>query len=106
MQKRSAGCSPISVISEATDAKRSRLRDLLPVTVSHTFDPEEVTTRSHRETDPRGVGLRTQDVDAIWDAVVHLLQGPAFTRQLLFASDAEAKSFSTAPSVMLAETAR
>jgi CubicO group peptidase (beta-lactamase class C family) len=49
--------------------QRSRLRDLLPVSV-RTFDPEEVTTRSHRETDPRGVGLRTQDVEAIWHAVV------------------------------------
>jgi len=49
--------------------QRSRLRDLLPVSV-RTFDPEEVTTRSHRETDPRGVGLRTQDVDEIWNAVV------------------------------------
>ncbi len=35
------------------------------------FDPEEVTTKSHRETDPRGVGLATKDVDAIWQAVVH-----------------------------------
>ena len=49
--------------------QRPRLRDLLPVTV-RTFDPEEVTTKSHRETDPRGVGLGTQDVEAIWDAVV------------------------------------
>ena len=49
--------------------QRSRLRDLLPVSV-RTFDPEEVTTRSHRETDPRGVGLTTQDVDEIWNAVV------------------------------------
>lgn len=49
--------------------QRPRLRDLLPVTVS-TFDAEEVTTKSHRETDPRGVGLAIQDVDAIWDAVV------------------------------------
>ena len=49
--------------------QRPRLRDLLPVTV-RTFDPEEVTTRSHRETDPRGVGLNTQDVEAIWSSVV------------------------------------
>ncbi len=35
------------------------------------FDPEEVATKSHRETDPRGVGLATKDVDAIWQAVVH-----------------------------------
>jgi len=49
--------------------QRPRLADLLPVTVP-TFDPEEVTTKSHRETDPRGVGLATQDVDAIWSAVV------------------------------------
>jgi CubicO group peptidase (beta-lactamase class C family) len=49
--------------------QRPRLRDLLPVTV-RTFDPEEVTTKSHRETDPRGVGLATQDVEAIWNAVV------------------------------------
>jgi CubicO group peptidase (beta-lactamase class C family) len=49
--------------------QRPRLRDLLPVTV-RVFDPEEVTTKSHRETDPRGVGLTKQDVDAIWDSVV------------------------------------
>ena len=49
--------------------QRPRLRDLLPVTV-RTFDPQEVTTKSHRETDPRGVGLAPQDVVAIWDAVV------------------------------------
>lgn len=49
--------------------QRPRLRDLLPVTV-RVHDPEEVTTKSHRETDPRGVGLTTQDVEAIWDAVV------------------------------------
>lgn len=49
--------------------QRPRLRDLLPVTV-RTFDPEEVTTKSHRETDPRGVGLSIQDVEAIWSAVV------------------------------------
>ena len=50
--------------------QRPRLRDLLPVTVTP-FDPEEVTSRSHRETDPRGVGLTEKDVDAIWRAVVH-----------------------------------
>ena len=49
--------------------QRPRLRDLLPVTV-RTFDPEEVTTKSHREIDPRGVGLSTQDVEAIWSSVV------------------------------------
>ena len=49
--------------------QRPRLRDLLPVTI-RAFEPEEVTTKSHRETDPRGVGLATQDVEAIWDAVV------------------------------------
>ena len=49
--------------------QRPRLRDLLPVTVT-IFDPEEVTTKSHRETDPRAVGLTTKDVDAIWQAVV------------------------------------
>ena len=49
--------------------QRPRFRDLLPVAV-RTFDPEEVTTKSHRETDPRGVGLSTQDVEAIWSAVV------------------------------------
>ena len=49
--------------------QRPRLRDLLPVTV-RVHHPEEVTTKSHRETDPRGVGLSTQDVEAIWDAVV------------------------------------
>ena len=49
--------------------QRPRLRDLLPVSV-RTFDPGEVTTRSHRETDPRGVGLNPEDVEAIWDSVV------------------------------------
>ena len=49
--------------------QRPRLRDLLPVSV-RVFDPDEVTTKSHRETDPRGVGLTTQDVEAIWDSVV------------------------------------
>lgn len=49
--------------------ERPRLKNLLPVSV-RTFDPEEVTTKSHRETDPRGVGLRTEDVEAIWDSVV------------------------------------
>ncbi len=49
--------------------QRPRLRDLLPVTV-RAFDPEEVTTKSHREIDPRGVGLSTQDVEAIWRSVV------------------------------------
>jgi CubicO group peptidase (beta-lactamase class C family) len=42
---------------------------LLPVTV-RAFDPEEVTTKSHRETDPRAVGLTSQDIEAIWGAVV------------------------------------
>ena len=50
--------------------QRPRLRDLLPVTVTP-FDAEEVTSRSHRETDPRGVGLTSKDVDTIWQAVVH-----------------------------------
>ena len=49
--------------------QRPRLRDLLPVSV-RVFDPEEVTTKSHRETDPRGVGLRVEDVEAIWSSVV------------------------------------
>ena len=49
--------------------QRPRLRDLLPITVRR-FDPEEVTTKSHREIDPRGVGLSTQDVEAIWSSVV------------------------------------
>ncbi|MEM8606934.1 MAG: serine hydrolase domain-containing protein [Myxococcota bacterium] len=49
--------------------QRPKLRDLLPVTVTR-FDPEEVTTKSHRETDPRAVGLTMRDVDAIWQAVV------------------------------------
>jgi len=49
--------------------QRPRLRDFLPTTI-RVFDPEEVTTKSHRETDPRGVGLTTQSVDAIWDSVV------------------------------------
>lgn len=43
---------------------------MLPVTVTP-FDPEEVTTKSHRETDPRGVGLAGKDVEAIWQAVIH-----------------------------------
>lgn len=46
---------------------------MLPVTVTP-FDPEAVTTKSHRETDPRGVGLTTKDVDAIWQAVVRYYQ--------------------------------
>ena len=50
---------------------RSRLRALLPVTV-HAFDPKDVTRKSHRETDPRGVGLTSVDVEAIWDSVVRL----------------------------------
>jgi CubicO group peptidase (beta-lactamase class C family) len=49
--------------------QRPRFRDLLPVTIRR-FDPEEVTTKSHRETDPRGVGLTSHDVEAIWDSVV------------------------------------
>lgn len=49
--------------------QRPRLKNLLPVTVQ-VFDPEEVTTKSHREVDPRGVGLRIEDVEAIWDSVV------------------------------------
>lgn len=49
--------------------QRPRLQDLLPVTV-RVFDPEEVTTKSHREVDPRGVGLREDDVEAIWNALV------------------------------------
>ena len=49
--------------------QRPRFRDLLPVSV-RTFDPEEVTTKSHREIDPRAVGLSTQDVEAIWNSVV------------------------------------
>ena len=48
--------------------QRPRLRDLLPVSVK-TYDPEEVTTKSHREIDPRAVGLSTQDVEAIWKSV-------------------------------------
>lgn len=53
--------------------QRPRLRDLLPVTVRR-FDPEEVTTKSHRETDPRAVGLTSQDIEAIWGAVVAFYQ--------------------------------
>ncbi|MGB5810732.1 MAG: serine hydrolase domain-containing protein [Polyangiales bacterium] len=49
--------------------QRPRLRDLLPVRVNP-FDPEEVTTKSHLETDPRAVGLTVRDVDAIWASVV------------------------------------
>jgi len=49
--------------------QRPRIRDLLPVTV-RVFDPEEVTIKSHREIDPRAVGLIKEDVEAIWDAVV------------------------------------
>lgn len=47
----------------------SRLKGLLPVTVK-VFNPEEVTTRSHREVDPRAVGLQPEDVEAIWTSVV------------------------------------
>jgi CubicO group peptidase (beta-lactamase class C family) len=50
---------------------RPRLKDLLPATVE-VFDPQEVTTKSHRETDPRGVGLTSADIEAIWDSVVRL----------------------------------
>jgi CubicO group peptidase (beta-lactamase class C family) len=46
---------------------------LLPVTVRR-FEPEEVTTKSHRETDPRAVGLTSQDIEAIWGAVVAFYQ--------------------------------
>ncbi len=49
--------------------QRLRIRDLRPITV-RVFDPDEVTIKSHRETDPRAVGLTKDDVDAIWDAVV------------------------------------
>lgn len=49
--------------------QRPRIKDLLPVTV-RVFDPVEVTTKSHREVDPRGVGLRVEDVEEIWSAVV------------------------------------
>ena len=49
--------------------QRSRLGDLVPVKV-RIFDPAEVTTKSHRETDPRGVGLTSADVEAIWSSVV------------------------------------
>ncbi|MGB5312544.1 MAG: serine hydrolase domain-containing protein [Polyangiales bacterium] len=49
--------------------QRLRLRVLLPVAV-RSFDPAEVTTKSHREVDPRGVGLRIEDVEAIWSSVV------------------------------------
>jgi CubicO group peptidase (beta-lactamase class C family) len=49
--------------------RRLRLNDLRPVTV-RVFDPREVTTKSHREVDPRSVGLRTEDVEAIWSSVV------------------------------------
>lgn len=49
--------------------QRPRLRDLLPVAV-RVFDPDEVTTKSHREADPRAVGLTKEDIDAIWAAVV------------------------------------
>ena len=51
--------------------QRPRLKDLLPVAV-RVFEPDEVTTKSHREVDPRGVGLRVEDVEAIWNAVVTL----------------------------------
>lgn len=49
--------------------RRPRLQDLRPVTV-RVFDAQEVTTKSHREVDPRGVGLRAEDVEAIWGSVV------------------------------------
>ena len=42
----------------------------MPLTVTP-FPPEEVTTKSHRETDPRAVGLEVKDVEAIWQAVVN-----------------------------------
>ncbi|MFZ1862868.1 MAG: serine hydrolase domain-containing protein [Polyangiales bacterium] len=49
--------------------QRPRFRDLLPLTV-RAFDPEEVTVKSHRETDPRAVGLEKDAVDQIWASVV------------------------------------
>ena len=39
------------------------------------FRPEEVTTRSDREVDPRKVGLAKEDVDAIWRSVVRCYRG-------------------------------
>ena len=47
---------------------RSTLADMLPVKVD-TFPAEEVTTISHREVDPRAVGLKPKDIDAIWNVV-------------------------------------
>ncbi len=46
------------------------LKKFLPRHVRR-FDPQEVTTHSHREIDPRAVGLRPEGVEAIWDSVVH-----------------------------------
>ncbi len=48
----------------------SDLKEFIPKHVRR-FDPAEVTTRSHREIDPRAVGLRPQSVEAIWNSVVH-----------------------------------
>lgn len=45
------------------------LRDLKPILV-RTHAPEEVTSRSDREVDPRSVGMTQADVEAIWDSVV------------------------------------
>ena len=48
--------------------RRSTIKDLLPHRVS-THKPDEVTTISRREVDPRAVGLRPRDIKAIWNAV-------------------------------------
>ncbi|MCS6915254.1 MAG: serine hydrolase domain-containing protein [Myxococcales bacterium] len=39
------------------------------------WPPEQVTTIAPGEVDPREAGLRREDVEAIWRAVVHLYQG-------------------------------
>lgn len=45
-----------------------RLKNLLPKRV-RVFNPEEVTTKSEHEVDPRAVGLQRKDVEAIWSSV-------------------------------------
>ena len=45
-------------------------RELFPRELRLRFQPDEVTTASPRETDPREVGLDPRDVEAIWRSVV------------------------------------
>lgn len=59
-----------ALINRTTAMDISTIKQFKPLHV-RPFDVEEVTTRGHREIDPRAVGLRPQDVEAIWRSVVH-----------------------------------